>query len=109
VLEDYGRHVLLHDHKYTILIVGFSILLRVHSQSPIKPPYAMYLCLCSLFITLISQHVSAPHGGHHQVSLQSYIVGSYCSFILFHRHTIIYRVSDQTDPLGAVTTYYIWL
>jgi hypothetical protein len=28
--------------------------------------------LCSFFIALISQHVSAPNGGHHQVSLQSY-------------------------------------
>jgi hypothetical protein len=27
-------------HLFTILIVGFSILLRVYSQSQIKPPYA---------------------------------------------------------------------
>jgi hypothetical protein len=33
-----------------ILIVGFSILLRVYSQSQIKPPYATQF-LCSLFTT----------------------------------------------------------
>jgi hypothetical protein len=28
----------------------------------------------------------------------------YVIFILSHRHTILYCVSDQTDPLGAVTS-----
>jgi hypothetical protein len=31
-----------------ILIVGFSILLRVHSQSQTKPPYATYLMMAAM-------------------------------------------------------------
>jgi hypothetical protein len=48
-------------------------------ESKVKQNHRTQRILCSFFIALISQHVSAPHGGHNQVSIQSYTVGSYCS------------------------------
>jgi hypothetical protein len=44
LLEDNSTLVLTVNLQSVFLIVGFSILLRVHSQSQIKPPFATYLC-----------------------------------------------------------------